>query len=143
MAERKNRTLINLTNAVLIESGAPLNMWGEAILIACNVLNKVPHKKTKLTPFELWKGHKPNLGYFKVWGCLAFVRLTDPKIPKLGIRATTCTFLGYALNSMSYIFLNIKNNLIFELGDAIFHEEKFPFKSKSSGGKEVRENVLS
>ena len=33
--------------------------------------------------------------------------------------------------------------MIFELGDAIFHEENFPFKYKNSGGKEVRENVLS
>ena len=39
--------------------------------------------------------------------------------------------------------MNIENNVIFESGDAIFHEEKFPFKSKNSGGKEVRENVLS
>ena len=100
-------------------------------------------KKKKLTPFKLWKGHKPNLGYFKVKGCLAFVRLTDPKIPKLGVRATTCAFLGYAVNSTAYRFFNIENNVIFELGDAIFHEEKFPFKSKNSGGKEVRENVLS
>ena len=143
VAERKGRTLINLTNAMLIESGAPLNLWGEAILTACHVLNRVPNKKTKLTPFVLWKGHKPNLGYFKVWGCLAFVRLTDPKIPKLGVRATTCAFLGYAVNSTAYRFLNIENNVIFESGDAIFHEESFPFKSKNSGGKEVRENVLS
>ena len=115
----------------------------EAILIACHVFNRVPHKKTKLTPFELWKGHEPNLGYFKVWGCLAFVRLTDPKIPKLGVKTTTCAFLGYAINSTTYRFLNIENNVIFESGDTIFHEDKFPFKSKNSGGKEVIENVLS
>jgi hypothetical protein len=30
----------------------------------------VPHKKIKITPYELWKGYKPNLGYFRVWGCL-------------------------------------------------------------------------
>ena len=42
---RKNRTLINLTNAMLIELGAPLNLWGEAILTTYLVLNKVPHKK--------------------------------------------------------------------------------------------------
>ena len=40
----------------------------------------------------------------RVWGCLAYVRLTDPKMPKLGIRATTCTFLGYAINSAAYRF---------------------------------------
>ena len=38
---------------MFIESGAPLNLWGEAILIACHVLNRVPHKKTKLTPFRV------------------------------------------------------------------------------------------
>ena len=35
--KRKNRTLIELTNAMLIESGAPLHFWDEAILIACHV----------------------------------------------------------------------------------------------------------
>ena len=125
---------------MLIELGAPLNLWGEEILTACHVLNRVLHKKTKLTPFELQKGHKPNLGYFKVWGCLAFVRLTNPKF---SVKATTYAFLRYAVNTTAYRFLNIENNVIFELGDSIFHEEKFPFKSKNSGGKEVKENVLS
>ena len=45
VAERKNRTLIELTNAMIIESGAPLHFWDEAILTACHVLNRVPHKK--------------------------------------------------------------------------------------------------
>ena len=81
---------------MLIESHAPLNFLGEAILTACYVLNRVPHKKSKLTPFELWKGYKPSLGYLRFWGCLAFVRLMDPKITKLGKKVTTCAFLGYA-----------------------------------------------
>ena len=29
VAERKNRTLINLTNAMLVSSGAPKYFWGE------------------------------------------------------------------------------------------------------------------
>ena len=93
------------------------------------------HKKTKLTPFELWKWHKPNLDYFKVWGYLAYVRLPDPKRPKLGVRATTCVFLGYALYSIAYRFLDIENNITFELEDAIFHEEKFSFKLRNSRGQ--------
>ena len=35
VAERKNRTLIELTNAMLIEYHAHLHFWGEAILTAC------------------------------------------------------------------------------------------------------------
>ena len=78
--ERKNKTLIELTNAMLIEYGASLHFWGEAILTACYVLNRVPHKKSHTTPFEMWKGHKPNLGYLRVWSCLTYVRFTGPKI---------------------------------------------------------------
>ena len=53
VAERKNKTLIELTNAILIESGAPLYFWGESILTTCHVLNRVPHKKSHTTPFEM------------------------------------------------------------------------------------------
>ena len=106
VAERKNRTLIELTNAMLIESSASLHFWGEAILTACHVLNRAPHKKSHITAFEMWKGHKPNLEYLRVLGCLAYVRLTIPKMPKLGIRATTCAFLGYAINSAAYRFFD-------------------------------------
>ena len=72
----------------------------------------------------------------RVWGCLAYVRLTDLKIPKLGIRTTTYAFLGYAINSATYRFFDLENKIIFESSDAIFHEEKFPFKLKNSGGEE-------
>ena len=41
VAERKNKTLIELTNAMLIESGVPLHFLGETILTACYDLNKV------------------------------------------------------------------------------------------------------
>ena len=125
---------------MLIESGAHLYFWGEVILIACHVLNRVPHKKSYTIHFETWKGHKPNLGYLRVWGCLAYVRLTDPKMPKLGIKSTTCTFLGYVINSSAYRFFDLENKIIFESSDAIFHEEKFPFKLKINGSEE---NVLS
>ena len=40
---------------MLIESDAHLHFWGEAILTACHVLNRVPHKKSHTTPFEMWK----------------------------------------------------------------------------------------
>ena len=76
----------------------------------------------------------------RVKGCLAYVRLIEPKIPKLGIRVTTCVFLGYVINSAVYRFFDIENKIIFESGDAIFHKEKFPFKLKNSGSEE---NFLS
>ena len=45
VAERKNRTLKDMMNAMLISSGLSDNMWGEAILTASFILNRVPYKK--------------------------------------------------------------------------------------------------
>ena len=55
VAERKNRTLKEMMNAMLISSGLPQNMYGEAILSANYLLNKVPKRKVEKTPYELWK----------------------------------------------------------------------------------------
>ena len=63
IAERKNRTLKEMMNAMLLSSGLPPNMWGEAILSANYLLNKVPKKKEEKTPYELWKGRKPSYNY--------------------------------------------------------------------------------
>jgi hypothetical protein len=47
VAERKNRTLIDLVNAMLETSGLSKEWWGEVILTECHVLNKVPTKNKK------------------------------------------------------------------------------------------------
>jgi hypothetical protein len=73
-----------MVNALLCNSGLNKSFWGEALFTAYYILNRVPQKKPKVTPYELWKKRKPNLNYFKVWGCKAIVRLPEPKIRKLG-----------------------------------------------------------
>ena len=58
IAERKNRTLKEMVNAMLISSGLSKDMWGEAILMATYLLNKIPRKEKEETPYELWMGRK-------------------------------------------------------------------------------------
>ena len=82
IVERKNRTLEEMVNFMLYHSRLNDNFWGEAVLTASYILNRVPHKKLNVTPYELWKKRKPNLGYLKVWGCRAIVKLPEPKIKK-------------------------------------------------------------
>jgi transposase InsO family protein len=55
VAERKNRTLTDLVNAMLETSGLSKEWWGETILTASHVLNKVPTKNKEITPFEEWE----------------------------------------------------------------------------------------
>lgn len=128
IAERKNRTLKEMMNVMLISSGLFDNMWGEAILSATYVLNKVPHKKLDKTPYELWKGYRPNLNYLKVWGCLAKVPLPSFKKENIGPRTYDAVFIGYASNSAAYRFMSLSDRSLSESREAEFFENVFPLK---------------
>ena len=150
VAERKNRTLKEMMNAMLISSGLPQNMWGEAILSANYLLNKVPKKKAEKTPYELWKGMKPSYKYLRVWGCLAKVAVPPPKKVRIGPKTIDCIFIGYAHNSAAYGFLvyesnipDIHQNTIMESRNALFFEDVFPYgsKEKPSSSKRVLETI--
>ena len=68
LAKRKNRTLVDMVNAMILSAELPFNLWEEALLTACYVHNRVPSKKIKVSPYKLWNGRKPNLDYIKMWG---------------------------------------------------------------------------
>jgi len=133
IAERKNRTLKEMMNVMLISSNAPDNLWGEALLTTCFLRNRIPHRKIGKTPYKLWKGFQPNLKYLIVWGCLAKVMLPDPKKRKIGSKTSDCLFLGYAKHSAAYRFLVlnseiIERNTIVETKNVKFFEHIFPLK---------------
>ncbi|GJW51720.1 retrovirus-related pol polyprotein from transposon TNT 1-94 [Tanacetum coccineum] len=105
IAERKNCTLKEMVTAMLISSGMSQDMWGEAILMATYLLNKIPHKEKEQTPYELWMGRKPSYQYLRVWGCLAKVAVPTPKAQKIGPKSVDCIFIGYAKNNTTYHFI--------------------------------------
>ncbi|KAL6314809.1 hypothetical protein AAG906_027160 [Vitis piasezkii] len=80
------------------------------------------YEENEISPYELWKGRKPNIGYFKVWGCLAYCKKTDPNKTKLGPRAIKCAFVGYASNSKAYRLLDLESNVIIESREVEFFE---------------------
>jgi hypothetical protein len=63
IAEKKNCTLTELINAMLDTAGLSKEWWGDAILTACHVLNRVPTKNKEITPFEEWEKKRLNLSY--------------------------------------------------------------------------------
>ncbi|GJW50379.1 zinc finger, CCHC-type containing protein [Tanacetum coccineum] len=131
VAERKNKALKEMGNSMLSYSGLSEGFWGEAMLTACYLLNRVPNKRNKTTPYELWYKKRPNLSYLRVWGCRVVVRLPDPKMKTLGEKGIDCIFVGYAEHSKAYRFYvieangSVSINSIIESRDAIFDENRF------------------
>jgi transposase InsO family protein len=127
IAERKNHTLTDLVNAMLSIAGLSKEWWGETILIACHVLNRVPTKNKEITPFEEGEKRRLNLSYLCTWGCLAKVNVPISKKHKLGSKTVDCVFLGYSFHNTGYRFLIIKYDVpdmyvdtIMESRDATF-----------------------
>ncbi|XP_021717826.1 uncharacterized protein LOC110685579 [Chenopodium quinoa] len=74
VVERKNRSLEDMARTMLISSRLPRNFWAEAVNTACYILNRVSVRAiTNKTPYELMKGKKPNISYFRSFGCKCFV----------------------------------------------------------------------
>ncbi|GKA27964.1 glucose-6-phosphate isomerase 1, chloroplastic [Tanacetum coccineum] len=105
---------------------------GEALLTTCHVSNRIIAKKLKVSPYEIWKGRKPNISYFRVWGCLAYYKVPLPNTSKLGPRGLKSVFVGYAKDSKSYRCLDLDSNVIVESRDVDFFENKFRHDSTST-----------
>ena len=116
---------------MLISSGSPHNLWGEALL----TVNQGTPQETCLISFELWYERPPSYHYLKMWGYLAKVLAPLPKKTKLGAKTMDCIFIGYVLNSSAYRFLvykleisDIHVNMIIESRYAMFFEDIFSCK---------------
>ncbi|KAL0439894.1 UNVERIFIED_CONTAM: Retrovirus-related Pol polyprotein from transposon RE1 [Sesamum latifolium] len=112
--------------------------------------SRVPLKYNTSTPFELWKGRKSSLKYFRVWECLAKVLVLEHKRKKLGSKTVDAVFLGYVETSYALRFLVIKSeisgievNTIVEFRDAVFIEDVFPMKIGIPSGISLDDSFAS
>ncbi|GKC71707.1 putative ribonuclease H-like domain-containing protein [Tanacetum coccineum] len=95
VAERKNRTLIETTRIMLVDSKFPTTFWAKAVNTACYVLNRVlviqPHNKT---PYELIRGRTPLIDFMKPFGCPITILNTRDHLSKFDRKADERFFIG-------------------------------------------------
>ncbi|KAJ9566507.1 hypothetical protein OSB04_002473 [Centaurea solstitialis] len=123
VSERRNRTLLDMVRTMMCHSTLPMSFWGHALETAANILNRAPTKSVKKTPYELWKGKKPNISFLRIWGCEVYVK--RPTSEKLKPKSDKCFFVGYPRTTMGYYFYNPEENKVFVARNGKFLEEKF------------------
>ncbi|GJV36174.1 putative ribonuclease H-like domain-containing protein [Tanacetum coccineum] len=125
VAERKNRTLIEAARTMLADSKLPTTFWAEAVSTACYVQNRVlvvkPHNKT---PYELFRGIKPAIGFMKPFGCHVTILNTLDKLGKFDGKSDEGFFVGYSLSSKAFRVYNIRTRIVQENLHVGFLENK-------------------
>ena len=54
VVERRNRTLFDMVRSMMAQANLPITFWGDALLTAAYILNRVLSKSVPSTPYELW-----------------------------------------------------------------------------------------
>lgn len=107
VAERKNRTVMNMVRCMLSEKKIPKVFWPEAVNWAIHVINQSPTLVVKeKTPEEAWNGNKPCVDYFRVFRCIAYVHTLDARRSKLDDKSVKCVLLGVSEESKAYRLYN-------------------------------------
>nr|GFA02222.1 putative ribonuclease H-like domain-containing protein [Tanacetum cinerariifolium] len=70
VTKRRNRTLIKAARTMLADAKLPITFWAKAVNTACYVQNRVlVNKSHNKTPYELFNGRSPAIGFLKPFGC--------------------------------------------------------------------------
>ncbi|GJZ69909.1 retrovirus-related pol polyprotein from transposon TNT 1-94 [Tanacetum coccineum] len=81
------------------------------------------------TPYEILRGRKPTLDYFRVFGSKCFILNTKDYLTKFDPKSYEGVFLSYSQNSKAYIILNKHTRKIEELLNVTFDETPPPSKT--------------
>ncbi|GJR88474.1 putative ribonuclease H-like domain-containing protein [Tanacetum coccineum] len=115
VVERRNQTLMEAARTMLIFAKALLFLWAEAIATACYTLNRsLIHTLHGKTYYELLKGKKPELKYFRVFGSLCYPTNDYDDLGKLKAKADIGIFVGYAPTKKAYRIFNKRTRKIQE-----------------------------
>jgi len=114
VVERKNRALEEIARSLLNETNLPKYFWVDAVNTACYVLNRVLIRTIlKKTPYELFKGRKPNISHLRVFGFKFFISHNGKdNLGKFDSKENESIFLGYSSYSHAYIAYNKRTMLI-------------------------------
>ncbi|KAJ9685012.1 hypothetical protein PVL29_017155 [Vitis rotundifolia] len=140
VAERKNRHLVETARTILLHSNVPFRFWGDAVLTACYLINRMPSSILHdQIPHSLLFPDQPL--YFlppRVFGCTCFVHILTPGQDKLSAKAMKCLFVGYSRLQKGYRCYSLETHRYFISADVTFFEDS-PFFSTTSESLPISE----
>ncbi|BBH09623.1 ADP glucose pyrophosphorylase large subunit 1 [Prunus dulcis] len=124
VAERKNRTIMELARSMLKAKAMPNRFWAEAVACAVYLLNHASSNSVEgKTPQEAWSGLKPCISHLRIFGSIAYSHIPDETRRKLDDKSEKCILVGYSEKAKAYKLFNPLTNKIIVSRDVKFNEE--------------------
>ncbi|XP_077219765.1 uncharacterized protein LOC143853955 [Tasmannia lanceolata] len=144
VAERKMRSLLDGARSLLIKMRVPKSYWGDAVLTACHLANRLPSSVLGgSSPFDvLYPGHDPFPITPRVFWCVCFVHHLGPGFDKIDPRAERCIFLGYSRTQKGYHCYSPRLCRSFVSADVTFFESESYFVSSHETPSTVPDSDL-
>ncbi|KAJ9561602.1 LOW QUALITY PROTEIN: hypothetical protein OSB04_006762 [Centaurea solstitialis] len=125
VVERKYRTLVEAARSMMAHSGVPQAFWAEAVSTACFTQNRtLIVKRSGKTAYEMIEQRKPNIDYFRVFGCKCYVLNDRDNLGKFDPKSDESIFIGYSHNSKTYRVFNKWTRTILESSNVDFSESE-------------------
>ncbi|KAM0043325.1 putative RNA-directed DNA polymerase [Helianthus debilis subsp. tardiflorus] len=138
VVERKHRHLLETARALKFEANLPTRFWGECILTAAYVINRLPSDVIdNKTPYEVLYNQDPSYEHMRVFGCLAYYKSTETRGDKFEVRGRPGVFLGYPPGTKGYKVYDARHNKIIISRDVKFFENIFPFSNNTPEKEEI------
>ena len=125
-----------------LHASCPESWWEFSFETAIHVYNRTPLRQTNWsTPYENIFGKKPDVHYFKTFGCLAWVYTPkESRKNKLVPRSEQMTFIGYDMGAKAYKFMCKDNSMVIAM-KCLFDKDTFP-RAKSENGTSNQNKLI-
>jgi hypothetical protein len=110
---------------------------------ACHIINRVYLRpETSKTPYEIWRGKKPMVKYFKTFGSKCFVLCDMENLGKFDPKSDEGIFLGYSSTSSAYRVFNKRTETVMESINVVIDDEEVERPSSGEENQLVSVEVI-
>lgn len=136
VAERSNRTVVEMARCLRLESGLDKEFWAEACKTSVYVLNRVPSAVLDgQTPHFKLFGKQAKLDHLRVFGCRAYAQIYPNERTKMDPKAWRGIMIGYdEHNNRCYRIYDPVRKVIRKTVHVTFEESVFPAKKEKKNG---------
>ena len=93
---------------------------------AVYLLNRLPTRSLDgKTPHEAWYNKKPAVHHLRVFGCVAYMKVTHPHLAKVNPRRLKVVFIGYEPGIKVYRLYDLAGGRAHMLCDVVFDKNTF------------------